>query len=121
MQTEGRRRIKQEWMHCNGYIAFGNVPKEAADLEEEVQPIPSTFALLQNYPNPFNPTTAIKYELSEDSFVKLTIYDLVGNEVQTLVNSPNSAGYHTAVFNAEGMPSGVYFYTCGVWTSILGK
>ncbi len=72
--------------------------------------LPEEFALLQNYPNPFNPSTAISYQLSASSFVSLKIYDVLGNEMRVLVNGQKSAGTHTVTFNAQGLPSGVYFY-----------
>jgi hypothetical protein len=67
------------------------------------------FQLLQNYPNPFNPTTTIIYQLAKAGFVTLTIYDVLGREVVTLVNEVKSAGTYTAVWNADRMPSGMYF------------
>jgi flagellar hook assembly protein FlgD len=64
--------------------------------------------LLQNYPNPFNPTTAISYQLSAVSSVKLNVYDALGREVARLVDGQKPAGVHTVVWNAQNCPSGVY-------------
>lgn len=75
-----------------------------------VGPIPAKFALAQNAPNPFNPMTTIKYSLPRDSQVLLRIYNLRGQVVETLVEGSMTAGYHDAVWNAAGHPSGVYFY-----------
>ncbi len=64
----------------------------------------------QNYPNPFNPTTTIEFTLPDDGKVVLKIYDVLGREVQTLVNEKMKAGeYHQAVFNGADLASGIYF------------
>ena len=71
---------------------------------------PSKYKLDQNYPNPFNPTTRIRFSISELSFVKLKVYDIVGNEIETLVNQEKPAGSYEVQFSAVDLPSGVYFY-----------
>ena len=71
----------------------------------------SDFQLEQNYPNPFNPSTNIKYTLSERSVVSLKVYDVLGNEVATLVNSSQEAGAYDVNFNAANLASGLYLYT----------
>jgi len=76
----------------------------------EVEIIPSDFLLTQNYPNPFNPATTISYQLPVNSFVSLKVYDVIGNEVATLVNETEKPGSYHVVFSAEQFPSGVYFY-----------
>ena len=78
--------------------------------------IPSTFTLHQNYPNPFNPITTVRYELPEDSFVDVKVYDMLGNVVINLVNTNQSSGYKSIQWNATnntGKPvsAGIYFYT----------
>jgi hypothetical protein len=72
--------------------------------------IPNVFALAQNYPNPFNPVTSISYQLAASSHVTLTIYDMLGNEVTTLVNQSQDAGKYTVTFNASKLSSGTYIY-----------
>lgn len=74
------------------------------------QEIPSRFQLSQNYPNPFNPTTRIKFALPKESNVTLNIYNLLGQEVETLISKVMSVGYHTVDFNATNLPSGMYVY-----------
>ncbi|MGE5400028.1 MAG: Ig-like domain-containing protein [Ignavibacteriales bacterium] len=79
--------------------------------EEPLSSIPKSYSLDQNFPNPFNPSTLISYQISENSFVSLKIYDMLGREVQTLVNEQQGAGKYKVNFNAAGLPSGIYIYT----------
>jgi len=78
---------------------------------KERQSLPGEFSLSQNYPNPFNPTTMIRYDLPRQSYVRIIIYDILGREVATLVNELQDAGYKSKQWSAEGVPSGVYFYS----------
>ncbi|MBC8179759.1 hypothetical protein H8E88_01430 [candidate division KSB1 bacterium] len=87
------------------------IPKSLAD--EGI--IPSAFSLNQNYPNPFNPITTIKYDLLEDSFVKLRIFNLLGEEIRTLAVGKESAGFKTTIWNEKdkdgsAISSGMYIY-----------
>jgi hypothetical protein len=90
-----------------------------SSINNEVENITS-FNLYQNYPNPFNPVTNIKFDLKENSFVTLKIYDETGKEIQTLVNSRLNEGQHSYNWNAENFSSGVYFYkiTAGSFSDI---
>jgi hypothetical protein len=72
---------------------------------------PGKFELSQNYPNPFNPVTTIKFLLSESGYVKLTVYNIVGEQVAVLVDGFREKGVYTINFNAENLPSGLYIYT----------
>lgn len=72
--------------------------------------IPDNFTLSQNYPNPFNPSTKILFTVPELSQIKIKVYDVLGNELETLVNSEMERGTHSIIFTGEGIPSGVYFY-----------
>lgn len=87
---------------------------------ENTKEIPVSFALSQNYPNPFNPTTVIKYQIPKESFVTIKVYDILGRELNTLVNEQKSTGSYEVSFNASSLTSGVYFYkiTAGSYTSI---
>jgi Secretion system C-terminal sorting domain len=71
---------------------------------------PQEFALSQNYPNPFNPITLIQYDLPVDSKVILKIYDILGNEVKTLVNEEQGAGFKEIKFDGSSFASGMYIY-----------
>jgi hypothetical protein len=79
------------------------------EISVEVE-IPLEFALEQNYPNPFNPSTIIKYSTAEDGFVKLSVYNLLGEEVASLVNENQKAGRYEVTFNAANYSSGIYLY-----------
>ncbi len=72
--------------------------------------IPDSYNLSQNYPNPFNPTTVIKYQVPKDTHVTIRVYDILGQQVATLVDGQVSAGYHQVTFNGSRFASGVYFY-----------
>jgi hypothetical protein len=72
--------------------------------------IPVNYTLYQNYPNPFNPTTTMRYDLPESGQVSLTVFDITGRSVATVVSGVQSAGTHEITFNATQLPSGMYFY-----------
>ncbi len=72
--------------------------------------LPHEFTLQQNYPNPFNPNTTIAYDLPKSAQVELTVFDITGRTVTTLVNERKAPGQHTSRFNAAGLASGLYFY-----------
>jgi hypothetical protein len=86
---------------------FGGIP---VGVKEQEIIIPLTSHLNQNYPNPFNPSTTINYRLSADGNVELTIYDLAGRKIATLINSYQSAGSYTVTWDASNFSSGIYIY-----------
>ncbi len=73
--------------------------------------MPVSYSLKQNYPNPFNPATTITYTLAEENKVSLKVFDILGNDVATLVNRIESGGSHSVSFVANNLPSGIYFYS----------
>ena len=79
------------------------------DVSARSDVLPSMFALYSNYPNPFNPTTTIRYDVKQTGVVRLTVFDLLGREITTLSNARHVAGSYTTTWNAEHVPSGIYF------------
>ena len=82
----------------------------------KVSSVPLTFAVSQNYPNPFNPVTSISYEIPEESFVTISVYNMMGQKVTDLVHDQRSVGYHRTEWNGTSLAgdpvsSGVYIYT----------
>jgi len=76
--------------------------------QETIQP--TTFSLEQNFPNPFNPSTKIKYSVPRSSQVQIKVFDVLGNEIETLVNEEKPEGKYEVEFNASRLSSGIYFY-----------
>ncbi|MBS1515126.1 MAG: T9SS type A sorting domain-containing protein [Bacteroidetes bacterium] len=95
-------RLKQ--IDYNGNLKYYNLGNEVS------VGIPNQFSLLQNYPNPFNPVTNIEFEIPQNVFVDLKVYDMTGKEVATVVSSSLQAGYHKYAFDASKISSGTYIY-----------
>jgi hypothetical protein len=89
------------------YIAVSGLTSTGAGAGNE---IPSQFALLGNYPNPFNPSTTIRFALPEASQVRLAVYDMLGRELEVLVNGDLAAGTHSVSFEAGSLVTGIYLY-----------
>ena len=85
-----------------GGVTFGG--------EENLNVIPHNYFLSNNFPNPFNPSTKIRYSISHLSQVQIKVYDILGKEIETLVNEEKSTGTYEVTWYAENLPSGVYFY-----------
>ena len=102
------------------YIMYARIPYVGTITDVEKDGIkPVKFALEQNYPNPFNPTTTIKYSIPaavgiphmrDELSVRLTVYDILGRKITTLVNKAQKSGNYSVRFNANNLPSGIYFY-----------
>jgi len=91
------------------HMGFRVVTREQLDTEKEIL-LPETFALHQNYPNPFNPITNIQFTIPEQADVKLRIYNVLGRQVDVLVNETLPVGHHKILWNPKNLSSGVYFY-----------
>jgi len=98
-------------------LAYGSISYFITDINENFNTIPENFSLSQNYPNPFNPSTTIKFSIPsvtlsgvEGSRVQLKIYDVLGNEIATLVNEYRPAGMYNVQFTMNNLASGIYFY-----------
>jgi len=103
------------------YMNYVNVGVYTNDLESlntikgsEKDIVPSNFVLRQNYPNPFNPITKISYGIDKASNIKLSLYDVRGGFVETLINEHVGTGNHDFMLDASHLSSGVYFYTMTV-------
>jgi hypothetical protein len=109
--TDGSTSISVKATDANNdfvTVAF-NVQMRSTGVGGMVE-LPKEFSLKQNYPNPFNPTTNISFDVPQNSSVKIAIYDMLGREVATLVNTNYTPGYYTVPFNASKLASGMYIY-----------
>jgi len=103
----------------SGNGTFCNAP---VDVENEVDLVtPKEFSLSQNYPNPFNPSTLIKYQLPISSQVTIKVYDVLGDEVATLVNEEKPIGFYEIDFDASRFASGVYLYKIQAGSFVSAK
>ena len=102
----------------NGYIFSGTLAhsvwlrsySEITGIQKISELVPSSYFLSQNYPNPFNPITNIRYELLKSGLVNLVVFDVLGREIELLVNEKQNAGTYEITFNASQYSSGIYFY-----------
>ena len=102
--------------------ALGYTPFTTVDVEENIiSSTPVDFTLSQNYPNPFNPSTKIMYSIVEPTQVKLTVTNILGQVVETLVNDFRSAGTYEVTFNASDLASGLYIYTLEAGSTFISK
>jgi hypothetical protein len=94
----------------NDYVFWYDSLSMVVGISSSPMNLPFVYSLKQNYPNPFNPSTTISYQLPVTNYVNLSIYNLLGQKVATLVNEKLNAGLHAAAWNATGFASGVYLY-----------
>ena len=99
-------KIHRQIMRERGYPRSISIPGENIPIRQH----PERIQLYQNFPNPFNATTTIHYHLRKSIHVILEVYDMLGRQVITLVNTKKQQGFHGVEFNAKGLASGIYFY-----------
>ncbi len=122
--------ISYDWVSKNNFVVahiqsqFGNtdpmftdatgyghlISTGAVGIDDPDGAVANGFALSQNYPNPFNPSTTISFELPKAAEIHLEVFDVIGKRVETLISDRLNAGVHQVEFNAESLPSGLYFY-----------
>ena len=113
-------RVTTEDIHGNQSLPSPEAAVFVTGVSEASKGIPKVYRLEQNYPNPFNPTTLINYALPKQSFVRLTVYNALGQEITTLVNGMQEAGNKSVELDGNNLPSGMYFYkiTAGTFNDI---
>ena len=114
--TENSSRAFAHDLKADGNILFiatnsyGLYALQIPTSVNEETKLSTTYQLHQNYPNPFNPTTKIKFSIPKSDIVKIRVYDILGKEIQTLLNEYKTTGSYEVEFDASNLPSGVYFY-----------
>ncbi|MFH1374280.1 MAG: T9SS type A sorting domain-containing protein [bacterium] len=98
-------------VYVPGFAAGEVVVTVTTGIEDKSEPaLPNSFSLAQNFPNPFNPSTVIEFVLPQAGYVKLEVFNILGQKARSLVDRRMSAGRHQVRFDAENLPSGIYFY-----------
>jgi hypothetical protein len=100
-----------QWAQVDNVFGTMGLHTFTTDVRDVTDVMPTAYSLEQNYPNPFNPSTKINFSIPEPGFVNLKIYNSIGEEIGTLLNEDKSAGTYEVDFVAEGLTSGIYFYS----------
>lgn len=129
-RDSGAPQINRRWFGPSGNAyqdpsVYGTAALVGGDIADGINPLDSKYArsfdLSQNFPNPFNPKTRIDYTTDGTSLVNLSVYNVLGQKVATLVNGKENAGSHYAVFDGKNLPSGIYFYVLKAGNNITTK
>ena len=91
-------------------FTFRTTASEILSIEDKTAHLPGLFEIYQNYPNPFNPNTKVGFHIPENGKVNVSIYNVLGQKVETLVNGHREKGFHSVEFNGNSLASGMYFY-----------
>ena len=94
----------------NGGAFVAKIKNSPTNIGNDANAVPNKYTLLQNYPNPFNPNTKLSYSIIQSGLVTLKVFDVLGNEIEKLVNEEKPVGTYEITWYAESLPSGVYFY-----------
>ncbi len=108
--TAGTHVLKTAFFFGGFNVNYFDIAYVGAMSVNDEQTLPKQYALEQNYPNPFNPTTKITYAIQSSANVSLTVYDLLGKQIATVVNKKQESGNYSVYFDASNVPSGVYYY-----------
>ncbi len=121
----GTVNTTDNYLELNGVSDFSHWTIADVDhtlpVENESDYTPVEFALHQNFPNPFNPETVIKFELPSESFVNISVFNIIGEEVANLVNEQLPAGVFSVPFKGENLPSGLYLYRLTAGNKVFTK
>jgi outer membrane protein assembly factor BamB len=119
---ENSSNVALEWPTFKGNNKrTGNKVETLTSVITEDEDIPKSYSLLQNFPNPFNPSTKIFYALPNTGTVQIKVFDLLGQEIVTLVNETKAAGNYQIDFNASSLPSGIYLYRINAGSFVQTK
>jgi len=94
---------------CLNYVEVIGKTETAVSVDESIL-LPFGFELKQNYPNPFNPSTTISFSIPKRSYVRLSVYNSLGEKISTLISNELEAGIHSIIYDASNLPSGIYYY-----------
>jgi len=103
------------------YRRIKRLKEQRITTDVKFSDIPQSTVLHQNYPNPFNPTTSIRFELSENGPIRLSVYDVLGREMITIINGQYTAGNHSVSFDASNLASGIYIYRLQTGKTVITK